>query len=151
MQVEDYTHQLALREKDMDNCRTREDSNNLRLSSLASHPHKISSSSPLTTIEGSSEKRKIDSQWCALDSLIKKLLYLQGAHKRSRMSSGMAVSSSGVSASMQHDDDSPPPAPPPPPPIRDPPSKVREGSSTSTGAANSSSRPPKKKAKLKKR
>ena len=50
MQVEDYTHQLALREKDMDNCRTREDSNNLRLSSLASHPHKISSSSPLTTI-----------------------------------------------------------------------------------------------------
>lgn len=143
MQVEDYTHQLALREKDMDNCRTREDANNLRLSSFTSHPHKIPSS-PLSTIDSSSEKRKIDSQ-CVCMFSSEYYLYSQGAHKRSRMSSSMAVS-----GSMQHDDDSPPP-PPPPPPIRDPPSKAREGSSASIGAVNSSSRPPKKKAKLKKR
>ena len=59
LQVEDYSHQLTLREKDMDNCRTREDTVNLRFS-LSSHPHKMSTASPVTATEGS-EKKKNDS------------------------------------------------------------------------------------------
>lgn len=60
-QVEDYSHQLSLREKEMDNCRTREDAGNLRYSSLSSHPHKVSTTSLLTGNEGA-EKKKNDSE-----------------------------------------------------------------------------------------
>ena len=60
MKVSDYKHQLALREKDVDNSRTREEPASVRVSSnIGSHGHHKNCSSPLANSDAA-ERKKID-------------------------------------------------------------------------------------------